>query len=125
MKKAIRRVLIIGFIGALVVGTLPQQAGASSATGPISAERSVAALSGSSKGQTSSQVLPLRSSPFVPAARPIAPVPVGSSAGYSEGRSQELPGRRDRFSRTFANSDGSETWVASTEPVHFENADGS
>ena len=125
MKKAIRRVLIIGVIGALVVGTLPQQAGASSATGPISAERSVAALSGSSKGQTSSQVLPLRSSPFVPAARPIAPVPVGSSAGYSEGRSLELPGRRDRFSRTFANPDGSETWVASTEPVHFENADGS
>ncbi len=51
--------------------------------------------------------------------------PESKVTGYDEQSSSEIVDQRDRFSSTFHNADGTESMVLSSQPVHFQEPDGS
>lgn len=61
-----------------------------------------------------------------PAPKDVAALPLQPSAvkGFDAKTSREMPGKRDRFTQTFANADTSETTVVSPAPLNFKKADG-
>ncbi|MEV4260224.1 RHS repeat-associated core domain-containing protein [Kribbella sp. NPDC049584] len=62
-----------------------------------------------------------------PAPKPVKALPSTSTAvkGFDKQTSRELPEKRDRFSQTFANADGTETSMLSPAPLNFQKPDGS
>ncbi|TQJ17751.1 RHS repeat-associated core domain-containing protein [Kribbella jejuensis] len=70
---------------------------------------------------------PVNAATEQPAPKPAEPVPSKplQVKGFNKQTSRELPEKRDRFSQTFANVDGTETSVLSPAPLNFQKADGS
>lgn len=62
-----------------------------------------------------------------PAPKAVEPVPSKHAPvkGFDKQTSRELPDKRDRFSQTFANTDGTETSMFSPAPLNFQKPDGS
>ncbi|TDO68097.1 RHS repeat-associated protein [Kribbella sp. VKM Ac-2571] len=62
-----------------------------------------------------------------PAPKPVKALPSKQVAvkGFDKQTSRELPEKRDRFTQTFANTDGTETSVLSPAPLNFQKPDGS
>jgi hypothetical protein len=73
-------------------------------------------------GEVESPRPPVQPAPDAPPPAEAKPEP--EVEGYDETLSRELPGERERFSRTFANPDGSRTSNFSTTPMNFQAADG-
>ena len=135
-------------LAAVLAGTLPIGAvqavpafarAGRAAAGPISAapvqRTGSAAGLAHLLGQNGNQVVPasLRSRYPVSVPAPAAPVPqpvrllpatAASPAGFRPGVSIEQVARRSRFSRTYANPDGTATTVVSADPVNYQAADG-
>ncbi|MEU4192303.1 LamG-like jellyroll fold domain-containing protein [Kribbella sp. NPDC026611] len=61
------------------------------------------------------------------APKPATPMPTKQPAvkGFDKQTSRELPEKRDRYSQTFVNTDGTETSVLSPAPLNFQKPDGS
>ncbi|WP_350274913.1 LamG-like jellyroll fold domain-containing protein [Kribbella sp. HUAS MG21] len=70
---------------------------------------------------------PVNAATKQPAPKPAEPLPSTRLPvkGFDKQTSRELPEKRDRFTKTYANTDGTETSVVSPAPLNFQNPDGS
>ncbi|TCC36938.1 LamG-like jellyroll fold domain-containing protein [Kribbella sindirgiensis] len=70
---------------------------------------------------------PVNAAAEQPAPKPVQALPSKQAAvkGFDKQTSRELPEKRDRFTQTFVNTDGTETSVVSPAPLNFEKPDGS